>query len=123
MAPLMFDLSRRQQQQALVLKAHLRALRDYRPGPSAVPIALFRASAPLLSHLAMDKTLGWNGLAEGEVQVHILPGNHDAIVTEPSVRKLAKALSSALDVQRKKSHVARSELSSDTSTMAGGNAK
>ena len=88
-----------------------------------MPIALFRASAPLLSHLAMDKTLAWNGLAEGEVQVHMLPGNHGSIVTEPSVQKLAKALSSALDVQRKKSHVARSELSSDTSTMAGGNAK
>jgi len=56
-----------------------------------------RASVPLLFHLAMDPTLGWSGLAEGEVQVHMLPGNHDSIAAEPLVRELAKSLSGALD--------------------------
>ncbi len=106
----MFELNRRGQEQVLVLKAHLAALRDYRPMPAPVPITLFRASAPLLSHLAMDPTLGWSGLAEGEVQVHTLPGSHGSIVTEPLVRKLAKALSAALDAAQGNpaaSHVVR----------------
>jgi thioesterase domain-containing protein len=65
--------------------------------PSSLSVALFRASAPLLSQIAKGSTYGWNDLAEGEVQVHIIPGNHDSITTEPLVRGLAKALSSALD--------------------------
>ena len=93
----MFELNHRKQEQILVLKAHLRALRDYQPVPSQVPIALFRASVPLLTHLAMDPTLGWSSLVEGDVQVHILPGNHGSIATEPLVRELAKSLSGALD--------------------------
>ena len=93
----MFDLNRWEQEQILVLEAHLRALRNYCPVPSPVPITLFRASVPLLSNLAMDQTLGWSGLAEGEVHVHILPGNHQSITTEPLVRQLAKALSDTLD--------------------------
>jgi thioesterase domain-containing protein len=52
---------------------------------------------PLLSQAAKGSTFGWNDLAEGEVRVHIIQGNHESITTEPLVRQLAKALSSALD--------------------------
>ena len=96
----MFDLSHFEPEQVLVFDAHLQALRDYRPVhaiPSPVPIALFRASVPLLSQAAKGSTYGWKDLAEGEVQVHIIAGNHESITTEPLVRQLAKALSSALD--------------------------
>jgi thioesterase domain-containing protein/acyl carrier protein len=92
-----FDLARLEPEQARVFEAHHRALQEYRPMPSAVPITLFRASVQLLSHLAMDPTLGWSGLAKGDVQVHVVPGNHVSITTEPLVRQLAKALSAALD--------------------------
>ena len=59
-----------------VFDAHLRALRAYRPLPSPVPITLFRASVQLLSHAAMDPTLGWSDLAEGKVRIHVIPGDH-----------------------------------------------
>ena len=93
----MFDLSRLEPEQALIFEAHVRALQDYQPKPSPVPITLFRASVQMLSHLAMDPTLGWSGLAKGDVQVHVVPGTHRSITTEPLVRQLAKALSAALD--------------------------
>ena len=95
----MFDLSHFEPEQVLVFDAHLRALRDYRPVhamPSSVPVALFRASVPLLSQVAKGSTYGWNDLAERKVRVHIIPGNHLSITTEPLVRQLAKALSSEL---------------------------
>ena len=99
-----FDFSRSQPEQILLFEAHLRALRDYRPRPSPIPITLFRASVPLLSHLAMDSTLGWSDLAEDEVQVHTVPGDHLSMTTEPLVRQLAKALSSALDAAQGATH-------------------
>jgi amino acid adenylation domain-containing protein len=96
-----FDLSHLEPEQALVFEAHFRALQDYRPMPSPVPITLFRARVQMLSHLVMDPTLGWSGLAEGDVQVHVVPGNHGSITTEPLVRQLANALSAALDVAQR----------------------
>ncbi len=96
-----FDLGSLEPEQILVYEAHMRALRNYRPAPSPVPVTLFRASVPLLTHLAMGPTLGWNALSQDKVQVHTVPGNHLSITTEPLVRHLAKALSGALDaVQR-----------------------
>jgi thioesterase domain-containing protein len=93
----MFDLGRREKEQTLLFEAHLRALSEYRPVPTQVPITLFRASQQLLSHLVMDRTLGWSELAESPVSVRIIPGSHGTILTEPSVRQLAKILSDELD--------------------------
>jgi amino acid adenylation domain-containing protein len=92
-----WDTNRLAPEQNLVFEAHLRALQDYQPVPSPVPVTLFRASTQMLSHLAMDATLGWSAVADGEVQVHIVPGDHLSMTAEPLVRQLAKALSGALD--------------------------
>jgi amino acid adenylation domain-containing protein len=94
----LFDLSRSEPEQILLYEARLRALRDYRPVvPLPVPITLFRADVQLLYNLALDPTLGWGDLAEGEVRVRIVPGNHGSLATEPHVRQLAKELSDDLD--------------------------
>lgn len=93
----MFDLGRSDPEQILLFEANLRALRDYRPTPLSVPITLFRANVQLLSHVALDSTLGWSDLAESEVRVRIVPGNHASIATEPLVRQLAKIMSDELD--------------------------
>lgn len=89
------------------LDAHLRAMRDYKPKPLPVPITLIRANEQLLSHLALDSTLGWSDLTRGEVRVRIIPGNHIAITTEPLVRQLAKALSDELDAAQKAAEARR----------------
>jgi enterobactin synthetase component F len=94
----MFDLSGRDAGQISLYEAHIRALRGYRPRGSTAPITLIRAAVQLpLAHVAMDETLGWNSLVGGDVRVHIVPGTHGSIMTEPLVRRLAKILANDLD--------------------------
>jgi thioesterase domain-containing protein len=65
---------------------------------------LYRASDQMLSHFALDATLGWRDLAD-DIQVRIVPGNHGSITGEPFVRKLAETLCEDLDAaQRVASH-------------------
>jgi thioesterase domain-containing protein len=93
----MFDLNPGETEQILLMDANLRAMRNYKPRPLPVPITLFRANVQLLSHQALDSTLGWSDVAESEVRVRIVPGKHVSIITEPLVRQLAKILSDELD--------------------------
>ena len=93
----MFDFDRRPAEHISLFEAHLRALRSYQPAPVPVPITLFRAEVQLLSHLALDSTLGWRDLAKSEVQVRIVPGSHGSLTAEPFVRQVAKILSDELD--------------------------
>jgi len=107
----MFDLDPSETEQILLSDANLRVMRDYKPMPLPVPITLFRANVQLLSHLALDSTLGWSDVAKSEVRVRIVPGKHISITTEPLVRQLAKILSDELDAAQEASRrVERAEL-------------
>lgn len=88
-------------------EANLRASRAYRPGRLRGPLTLFRAKEQPLSHIALDSTLGWSDLVDGEVRVRIVPGNHHSIRTEPFVRHLADALKSELDAAQRYQGVSR----------------
>ena len=100
----MFDLRRSNKEQVELFEAGLDALRAYRPKPLRAPITLFRADKQLLSHLALDSTLGWSEVAKTEIKVRVVPGSHGSIATEPLVRHLAASLSDELDVvQRSRS--------------------
>ena len=96
-AATIFKIDRSETELILRFEAGLEALRAYRPAPSPVPITLFRAKIPLMRHLIMDSTLGWKDLAQREVQVRVIPGDHQSMTTEPLVRHLAKALADELD--------------------------
>jgi thioesterase domain-containing protein len=59
------------------------------------PITLIRArTQPLASWLAHD--LGWGRLAKGGLDIRMIPGAHDNILTEPRVRVLAAHLQECL---------------------------
>jgi amino acid adenylation domain-containing protein len=92
----MFNLS--DPEQIAIFETNLRAIRSYCPTSAAVPITLFRAKSQLLSHLALDSSLGWRDFTRGDVRVHILPGDHESITAEPVVRQLAKLISVELDM-------------------------
>ena len=92
-----FKIDRSETELISRLEDVLRTLQAYRPQPVPVPIALFRASITPMTHLAMDPTLGWKDLAQGEVRVRTVPGDHMTMTAEPLVRHLAKALSDELD--------------------------
>jgi amino acid adenylation domain-containing protein len=106
------------------MDAHLRAMRNYEPEPLSAPITLIRANEQMLSHLALDSTLGWRDVAKSEVKVLITPGSHTTITVEPLVRQLAKTLSEELDAaqsvaamrrQKCADHAARSKHAGSTS--------
>jgi amino acid adenylation domain-containing protein len=98
----MFDLN--EPKKIRRYEASLQALKSYQPAPLPVPVTLFRASNQLLSHLALDATLGWSGLVEDEVRVRVVPGNHGSITAEPYVQELAKQLSDELDAAQSVPH-------------------
>lgn len=76
--------------------------RDVQP----VPIVLFRAGefhhdydfspADDPGRPIAQSTLGWNRYASGAVAVHVVPGNHITMMSEPNVAQLAQKITSYL---------------------------
>jgi thioesterase domain-containing protein len=58
-------------------------------------VTLFRTGGhPLLS--SFDDQFGWGELAQGGVEVRLMPGGHGNILDEPHVRAVAQSLQSCL---------------------------
>ena len=104
----MFGVNENETDRISLFEAHLRALREYQARPTTLPITLFRADVPLMSHAAMDLMLGWTDLTKCKVRLRIVPGNHLSITTEPLVRQLANALSVELDAAQRSHNRRRS---------------
>jgi amino acid adenylation domain-containing protein len=74
-----------------ILKAGSRAARQYNPRRYPGKITLFRATE-LGGGIKHDPQMGWGGLADRELETHLIPGYHAHIVLEPRVRLLAKEM-------------------------------
>jgi thioesterase domain-containing protein len=60
-------------------------------------VTLFRASKQPLG-IVPDQTLGWDGLMNGHLEIHQIPGaHHQNILKEPAVRLLAQQLTACMD--------------------------
>jgi len=78
------------------LEVHAGALAKYRAHAYDGPITLIRArTLPLNAWLPRD--LGWKRLAHGGLEVYVIAGAHDNILTEPRVRVLAARLKACLN--------------------------
>jgi thioesterase domain-containing protein len=85
-------------------RARERAMTQYIPSIYNGRITLFRASA-VDSELAVaiqelylrDPTGGWSRLSSEQVDVHVIPGNHNSLLEEPHVQTLANTLSDCID--------------------------
>jgi thioesterase domain-containing protein len=73
-----------------VYDANLRALKKYRSTPYPGRVTLFNASEADPA-LLPDPQYGWSGLA-GEIEIHLVPGNHDTMLAEPHAAVLAGKL-------------------------------
>jgi thioesterase domain-containing protein len=63
-------------------------------------VILFRAREShslYLSEATSDPALGWNNHTEEATEVHIVPGDHFSMLSEPEVRTLARELQACLD--------------------------
>ncbi len=75
----------------------------------AVPISLFKAQdlAPesqasaqmerFSQHLKQEDAWGWRQYAKGEVDIHVVPGDHHTMMSQPHVQVLAEKLKSCLE--------------------------
>jgi thioesterase domain-containing protein len=82
-----------------VYKANMDALRHYRPRPYPGRVTLFNAEE-IDPGIIPDPLYAWPGLA-GEIDVHVVPGNHDTMLTEPNVAVLALKLDQCLKQAQK----------------------
>lgn len=71
-----------------VLKANVRARRDYIPQPLDCPVTLFRA----IDEDASDEFRGWSPYVIGELELILTPGNHYTMLREPNATVLAERL-------------------------------
>jgi thioesterase domain-containing protein/acyl carrier protein len=77
-----------------VYSANLEALRFYKPRPYPGRVTLFNAEE-VDPGILPDPLYAWPGLAT-EIEVHLVPGNHDTMLSEPNVAVLAERFSKAL---------------------------
>jgi amino acid adenylation domain-containing protein len=90
-----FDLYRIPTQNRDLMRIIWNAVRNYVPKTYQGRVTLFRArTSPLFGFY--DNDLGWGQFAQQGVDIHVLPGNHENILTEPHVRKLAEDLRKAI---------------------------
>jgi thioesterase domain-containing protein len=74
-----------------VFKVNRQAISNYVPQVYPGRVTLFLSSeAPERSFY--DRRLGWNDMAAEGLEVHVVPGNHDTLFSEPHVRVLAEKL-------------------------------
>ncbi len=67
----------------------------YAPKPFPGRATLFLAADETATY-SCDPSADWRGLALEGVDVHLVPGDHDAILAEPRVRELARLLTESL---------------------------
>lgn len=78
-----------------VLGANKRAFARYAPRPFPGRATLFLAHEETATY-SRDPMSDWSGLASAGIDVHEIPGDHDAMLAEPRVRELARLLAAAL---------------------------
>jgi thioesterase domain-containing protein len=89
-----FDVARARQALGM-FKAHMQALKNYRPGLYGGPLILFTASERFSAQL-IDGSSAWVALTRAAVRVCDVPGNHYTLLQEPQVAQLAAQLNTQL---------------------------
>jgi thioesterase domain-containing protein/acyl carrier protein len=96
MIPRDMDLARIQHLYG-IFRINMQALYDYRPQSYGGGITLLRAKKrKLMQRLFEKKTVGWQHVAGGEVEVRKVPGTHYTMLRRPHVEKLAREVERAL---------------------------
>ncbi|HFE52014.1 MAG TPA: non-ribosomal peptide synthetase, partial [Bacteroidetes bacterium] len=82
-----------------LLKTEMLAWKNYKFEPYPGRIVVFRSSErPETQDEPWD--LGWGRLAQGGVEVFVVPGNHNTILWKPNVQELAEILQTIVGAQR-----------------------
>ena len=90
------DLSQYSADQRRVWHTHLQAQDQYHAPPYPGRLTLFRSPLHIL-YCSYDRAYGWQEVAQGGVDVRIIPGAHETIMEEPGVQALAAEFRAALN--------------------------
>jgi amino acid adenylation domain-containing protein len=86
-----FDRSSARQKQV-----NLRAAETYRPKSYPGKITLLMCSdAPYRTY--EDRRLAWHSVAEGGLEIHVVPGNHETMEREPNIQVIGNQLQACFD--------------------------
>lgn len=87
----------RTQRYRRIKRRHTRERTRYRPASLPIRVTLFRAADPgVPEQYCREPLYGWDGFAEGGVDVYDFPGEHDDLVYEPTACLVAKQLDECL---------------------------
>lgn len=87
-----------------IREANIEAFNRYKPQRYPGVVTLFRAENPNDGY-EFDSQLGWGGIAEGGVEIHDVPGEHETMFNDPHVRVLAERMKTCLEKARTSIHV------------------
>jgi thioesterase domain-containing protein len=73
----------------------------YVPRPYSGRITLFKAAVGTYDDYR-DRWNGWRGLASQGIEVHIVPGDHRFLLSEPHVEVLARQLAPCLEAAQRR---------------------
>jgi hypothetical protein len=95
------DTSQFPEDELKLWQVHLCAGDEYAPKPYAGRVTLLRTRRqPFLC--SFNPQYGWGDLAEGGVDIHLIPGSHENIFVEPDVTALASHVNCCLENARQK---------------------
>jgi thioesterase domain-containing protein len=81
---------------ARLKKLNLKAATTYCPKSYPGKITLLMCSdAPFRSY--EDRRLAWHSVAEGGLEIHVVPGNHETMEKEPNIQVIGKLLQGCFD--------------------------
>jgi len=78
-----------------IVRNHIQSILDYDPKAYSGHVTLIRTRTHCF-RCSFDRHYGWQELAHGGVDLHVIPGTHENMMDEPYVRHLALALTQAL---------------------------
>jgi thioesterase domain-containing protein len=95
------DASQFPEDELKLWQVHLNAGATFVPKPFAGRVTLIRTQGQPF-FCSLDPKYGWGELAEGGVDIRIIPGSHEKIFVEPDVRSLAQTLELCLTEAQEK---------------------
>jgi amino acid adenylation domain-containing protein len=75
-----------------IIDTYHKAIQGYRPKPYGGTVTVFKAEES-----AGPDDMGWSGLVQGGLDLHLLPGDHYSMIKEPGVVRLVQELSASMD--------------------------
>ena len=112
------DLSSFTAEERALWETHIRALINYHPQSFAGKVHLFRSPGHPL-WCSFDPDYGWGELANGGVEIAIVPGAHEKILEEPCVEVVAAELKKSLSGTSKALPITRAaDASTESDSLA-----